>query len=555
MRIRCLAPNRNCRVRFVFVRGLAAAFFLILVTVPLTTARAQSLSEGAIQAAVYVDRAVIAYEGKRYDEALKELQEALRLDPENVDALYYQGLVYTATDRPSDALAALGAARKLRPADADVAFQIGVLHFGQKEYEKAEPFLNEVYRADPKRPNIGYYLGFIEFQKQNFRDALGYFRANVPSDDTFAQLASFYSSLTLARLGSPGQAKAEIDQALRLQPASPLTTPAQRLGEILGKAAEQEKFFRGELRLGVFYDTNVPVNPDRSSDGTSILIRNAQQRQKSEGEMVSLDLAYTWLRTVDWEGTISHRFLQFYNNRLTEFNSQSNTPTLSIANRGLLPTGLGYLPYTAGAQLSYDYISLGNRSFTQRWIVTPYVSISENESNITTFQYRFQWKDFFHDRDFVRREIRDAKNYMVGATHFFLLEKGRHYLKLGYQYDAEPAEGENWSYRGNRLLTGFQYTLPWWDVRFRYDLDFHWRSYTEKNSVLPILPASFPNPTLLLNTVRRRDRQPIHLTGVAKDFLENFTVAIEYLFDQGRSNLAPFDYKRHIVTTSFAWRF
>ncbi len=550
-----MAPNRNCRVRFVFVRGLAAAFFLILVTVPLTTARAQSLSEGAIQAAVYVDRAVIAYEGKRYDEALKELQEALRLDPENVDALYYQGLVYTATDRPSDALAALGAARKLRPADADVAFQIGVLHFGQKEYEKAEPFLNEVYRADPKRPNIGYYLGFIEFQKQNFRDALGYFRANVPSDDTFAQLASFYSSLTLARLGSPGQAKAEIDQALRLQPASPLTTPAQRLGEILGKAAEQEKFFRGELRLGILYDTNVPVNPDRSSDGTSILIRNAQQRQKSEGEMVSLDLAYTWLRTVDWEGTISHRFLQFYNNRLTEFNSQSNTPTLSIANRGLLPTGLGYLPYTAGAQLSYDYISLGNRSFTQRWIVTPYVSISENESNITTFQYRFQWKDFFHDRDFVRREIRDAKNYMVGATHFFLLEKGRHYLKLGYQYDAEPAEGENWSYRGNRLLTGFQYTLPWWDVRFRYDLDFHWRSYTEKNSVLPILPASFPNPTLLLNTVRRRDRQPIHLTGLAKDFMESFTVAIEYLFDQGRSNLAPFDYKRHIVTTSFAWRF
>ncbi len=523
-----------------------AAFFLFLATVPLYTVRAQSLNEGAIQAAIFVDRAVVAYGDKRYDEALKELQEALRLDPENVDALYYQGLVHAAMDRPVDALAALGAARKLRPADPDVAFQIGVLYFGQKEYDKAEPFLREVYRADPKRPNIGYYLGFIEFQKQNFREALGYFRANVPSDDTFAQLAGFYSSLTLARLGSPGQAKAEIDQALRLQPASPLTTPAQRLGEILGKAAEQEKFFRGELRLGLFYDTNVPVDPDRSGDVTARAIRAGQPRQRSEGELVSLDLAYTWLRALDWEGTVSHRFLQIYNNRLTEFNAQSNTPTLSIVNRGLLPTGFGDLPYTAGAQLSYDYISLGNRPFTQRWIVTPYVSISENESNITTFQYRFQWKDFFHDRDFVRREIRDAKNYMVGATHFVLFEKGRHYLKLGYQYDGELAEGENWSYRGNRLLTGFQYTLPWWDVRFRYDLDFHWRAYTEKNSVLP---AAAPG------TVHRRDRQPLHLTAFAKDFLENFTVAIEYLFDQGKSNLAPYDYKRHIVTTTFAWRF
>ena len=541
-----MAPNRSSKVRFSWAVRLLAAFFLFLATGPLSAARAQSLNEGAIQAAIFVDRAVVAYSDKRYDEALKELQEALRLDPENVDALYYQGLVYAAMDRPGEALAALGAARKLRPADPDVAFQIGVLYFGQKEYDKAEPFLREVYRADPKRPNIGYYLGFIEFQKQNFREALGYFRANVPSDDTFAQLAGFYSSLTLARLGSPGQAKAEIDQALRLQPASPLTTPAQRLGEILGKAAEQEKFFRGELRLGVFYDTNVPVDPNRSGDVIAQAIRRGQPRQKSEGEMVSLDLAYTWLRTVDWEGTISHRFLEFYNNRLTEFNSQSNTPTLSIVKRGLLPGALGELPYTAGAQVNYDYNSLGNRPFVQRWIATPYVSISENESNITTFQYRFQWKDFFHDRDFVRREIRDAKNYMVGATHFVLLEKGRHYLKLGYQYDAEPAEGENWSYRGNRLLTGFQYTLPWWDVRFRYDLDIHWRSYTEKNS---ILPAAAPG------TVRRRDHQPIHLTGVAKDFLENFTVAIEYLFDQGRSNLAPFDYRRHIVTTSFAWRF
>lgn len=548
-----MVSTRNSVVRFSLAGRLLAAFFLFLaIIIPLSAVHAQSLSEGAIQAAVFVDRAVIAYDGKRYDEALKELQEALRLDPENVDALYYQGLVYAAMDRPGDALAALGAARKLQPTDPDVAFQIGVLHFGQKEYEKAGPFLSEVYRADPKRPNIGYYLGFIEFYKQNFREALNYFRANVPSDDTFAQLAGFYSSLTLARLGAPGQAKAEIDQALRLQPASPLTTPAQRLGEILGKAAEQEKFFRGELRLGVFYDTNVPVDPDRSGDVTAQAIRRGQQRQRSEGEMVSLDLAYTWLRTVDWEGTISHRFLQYYNNRLTEFNSQSNTPTLSIVKRGLLPTGFGDLPYTAGAQVNYDYNSLGNRPFIQRWIATPYLTMSENDSNITTFQYRFQWKDFFHDRDFVRREIRDAKNYMVGATHFVLFEKGRHYLKLGYQYDAELAEGENWSYRGNRLLTGFQYTLSWWDVRFRYDLDYHWRDYNNKNSILPVFP---PPVGSLAGTVHRRDRQPTHLTGLAKDFLDNFTVAVEYLFDQGSSNLAPFDFKRHIVTTSFAWRF
>ncbi len=531
-----------------FIPWAAMALFFVAAILPVGVARAQVASERAIQAAIFVDRAVIAYGETRYQEALKELVEALRLDPENLDALYYQGLVYAATDRPADAQTAFEKARKINPKDIDIAFQLGTLHFAQKEYDRAEPFLREVYRADPKRPNIGYYLGFIEFNKQNFREALSYFRANVPSDDNFAQLARFYTGMTLARLGAPGEAKAEIDQALRLQPASPFTAPAQRLGEILEKAAAADKRFRGELRVGVFYDTNPAVIPDRSDDGTVKSIRTAQSTQKSAGELIVLDLAYAWLRTADWEGTISHRFIQSYNNHknLTEFDTQSNTPTLSIVNRGLLPGAVGGLPYTAGFQFAYDYISLGDAPFTQRWIVTPYVSLSENDSNVTTFQYRYQAKDFFHDEDFVRREIRDADNHMVGWTHFLLAEKGRHYAKLGYQYDAEPAEGKNWSYRGHRLLTGFQYTLPWWEVRFRYDLDFHWRNYKYKNS---ILPATAPG------SVRRRDRQPVHLTGVAKDFLENFTVAIEYLFDQGRSNLAPFDYHRHVVTTSLAWRF
>jgi tetratricopeptide (TPR) repeat protein len=84
-------------------------------------AEAQVLPE----ATIYVDRAVIAYEEKRYDEALQELQEAFRLDPENVDALYYQGLVHVALNRIDEAQAAWEKARALRPSDLDVAFQLG----------------------------------------------------------------------------------------------------------------------------------------------------------------------------------------------------------------------------------------------------------------------------------------------------------------------------------------------------------------------------------------------------------------------------------------------
>ena len=506
-------------------------------------------AQTSLEVTVYVDRAVLAYTEKRYQDALKELEAALRVNPESVDALYYQGVVYLALNEPANAQAALEKARQLRPGDVDVAFQLGILYFNQQNYEKAEPLLREAHQADPRRQNLGYYLGFIEYLKGNHRRAVDLFRANVPSDDAFAQLSRFYAGLAIGALGFAREARAEIEEALRLQPASPLTSPAGRFGEVLGRADERERSFRGELRLGIFYDTNVPVVPHPSADSATQSARQEHRIRQSEGELASLNLAYTWLRTLDWEGTISHRFLQTYNNHLTEFNTQSQTPTFSLIRKGVMPSAFGDLPYIGGTQLTYDFTTLGNARFIQRWILSPYFTLVESPRNVTTLQFRFQWKDFFDDKNVVRQEIRDAKNYMIGPLHVFLFDQGRHFLKVGYQYDVELAEGKNWEYWGNRLLLGGQSTLPFWGIRLKYDLDYHWRFHKHKHSLLP---------ATAVNTKRRRDREPVHLVGAAKDFQygsQNFTFSLDYLFDNNNSNLKSFDYDRHVVTTSITWRF
>jgi len=424
----------------------------LLCVIEPSIAWAQAQPEGAIEATVFVDRGLIAYQDKKFEEALKEFQEASRLNPENVDALYYQGLTYAALGRTGDAHAVLEKARTMRPDDFDVAFQLGALYFNQKEYEKAEPFLRQVYQFEPTRPNIGYYLGFIEYRKKDYREALALLRGNVPSDDEFAQLTRFYAGLALSALGFPREARAEVEDALRLQPASPLTAPAQRFGEILERAAQREKFFRGELRLGLFYDTNVPVIPNRSIDDTATTIREGNRRQRSEGQLASVNLAYKFLKTPDWEGDTSYRFLQTYNDHLDNFNTQSHTPTIGINRRGTVASAFGDLSYVLGLQTTYDFIMLGNRRFTERWIVNPYLTIVETPNNLTTFQYRLQVKNFFRDNDLANREVRDGLNHMVGPLHYLLFEEGKHYVKLGYQYDVDDAEGENWIYWGNRLL-------------------------------------------------------------------------------------------------------
>ena len=507
------------------------------------------LAQASPEASVYLDRAVLAYGAKRFDEALKELEEAIRLNPESVEVLYYQGLVYGAQNKISDARIALEKALKLRPNNINIAFQLGVLYFIQKEYGRAEPLFQEVHGTKPSRPNLGYYLGLIKYRKKDYRAAIKYFRATVPSNDNFAQLARFYSGLAMSALDFPREARREIEEALRLQPVSPLSLASRKFGKVLEKAEERKRFFHGELRLGVFYDTNVPVVPSADSDLVARTIRRQQKRRESEGESVSLNFSYTFLRTLDWEGTVSHRFFQTYNNHLTEFNTQSHTPTVGIVNRGSISSPFGDQAYFAGLQYTYDFITLGNSRFTQRWIVGPYVTLVENPWNLTNLQFQLQVKDFFNDRDVVRREVRDASQFMVGALHFFLFDQGRHYIKVGYQYDFNDAEGKNWTYWGNRALVGLQYMHPWWNIQFRYDLNLHWRFHKSEHS---LIPATAPG------TKKRRDREGTHSVSIAKDFdygNRKFTFSVDYLFDINKSNLAPFDYRRHVVTTSLAWRF
>ncbi len=532
-----------------YIAGFFFAVFFLCTSLATAAEPSPSMGENALHAGVFVDRAVIAYSDGRYEESLKELQQALKLDPENIDALYYQGLAYAALNRNAEAYVSLERAKKLRPSDIDVTFQLGVLHFGDKQYDRAEPYLREVYRANPKHPNIGYYLGVIEFNKQNYREALSYFKGDVPSDPDFEQLNRFYTALTLTRLGATAEAKAEVDLAVRAQPSSPLTAPAQRLGEILSGAQREEKRFGGQLRLGYIYDSNAPVVPVSGGSAEAQAFRRANSPANSWGSLIALDLDYKWLKTAAWEASVSHHFFQtlYYNSKVRDFNTQENMPTLSIVNNGVLPAFLGSMAYSAGMQTAYDYISLGNAPFVQRGIFSPYMTLIENSWNATTLLFRFQGKDFFHNERAAAVDNQDALNNTVGWLHFFFFEKSRHYIKIGYQYDDENARGKNWDYQGHRLLAGFQYTFPW-DVRFRYDLDYHWRLYDHHNTLHPDNTKPF---------VRRRDNEPIHLVGFAKDFnlYVPLTAGVEYFYDRGHSNIDLYNFSRHVVTMSLAWHF
>src|ERR1700720_1230682 len=238
-----------------------------LLTAPRPAAAQQS------EADVFVAQAILAYDARRYDEALSLLQEALAQDPNNVEALYYSGLVLMAQQKTEQAVEVLEKARARAPRDLSINFLLGVAYFALEKYDQAEGPLTLVLNERPKTEGVGYYVGLIRYRKKDYQGALRAFRAETSQNPNIQQLVKFYSGLTLAILGLPDQAVKEVDAALKFQTGSALTGPAERIPDTLAGVREAERRFHAEVRVGFLYDSNVAVVPQPSHDPTAESLR------------------------------------------------------------------------------------------------------------------------------------------------------------------------------------------------------------------------------------------------------------------------------------------
>ena len=496
------------------------------------------------EADVFVAQAIVAYAEQRYDEALARLQDALRLDPDHLDALYYTGLVRLAQRRAELAVEPLARARKRAPDSLPVLHQLGVAYFAQEEYDKAQPLLERVFAARPDTENAGYYVGFLRYRRKDYPGALRAFRANVTTDPNVDQLTRLYSGLALAILGLPERAAAEVEAAQRIQPASPITGPAERLREAMVAARERERRFGAEVRVGGLYDTNVSVLPGASGDPLVVALR--ARDKESPGALAGLRLDYAFLRSGPWEAIASYSLLQilYTESSLDDFDLLDQVASVSGLYRG----EVAGLPYHLGAQYSFNDTMLGWEDFLQRHTLALFGTLIENASNLSGAQLRLQRKDFKDQGPIVVDDDRDAWNYLVGLTHVFRFAEDRHLIRLGYQFDFEDAAGRNFSYIGHRLLAGAQYTLPWrrFETRIRYDYDVHFRDYTRVNT---------SQPTLAPGTRKRSDTEQTHVIRVEQSLHWGLTLSADYQIIDASSNFPVFSFDRNVASLTLGWRY
>lgn len=544
----------NHRQAIFSVRAYALLFITLLAFfISIRTAAAQQA-----EADVLVAQAVLAYDDRRYEDARGLLRRALEVDPRNARGLYYTGLVYLALKQPAQAVAPLETVRAIRPTDVQVRFQLGVAYFTLGDYDKAAPLLEGVFQEQPGLENLGYYVGFVRYRQKAYAKAAEAFEATKTSDPNVRQLALFYRGLALGVLGLSQQAIAELEEAQRTVAGSPITDAAIRMRDALaaGRAGKEGKRFRAQVSLGGFYDDNVAINPNPSSD----VIRAESLRSRkttAPGALASVLAEYSFLRQGPVEATLSYSFLQTLNlnDGLDQFNIQDHVGGLAGFYRGTLAD----VPYQLALQYTYDYLFLDQAAFLSRHTPTFSAAVVEptftvpflgTVGNLTTALVRYQAKEFFRepgDSDIrFASEQRDALNTMVGVLHVFRFAQDRYLVRIGYQYDNENAKGTAFSYSGNRLQTGGQAILPWGDMSVRYDYDVHWQKYKNSQTV-------FVNDAGALSA--RDDVVQTHLVQISKPLPHNLTLTTQYQRIREDSNIPVYDYTKNVYSLILTWTY
>jgi tetratricopeptide (TPR) repeat protein len=533
-----------------------ALISLTLLAAVLITASQVPAAQQA-EADVLVARAVLAYDDQRYDDALDLLRRAINLDPQNARALYYSGLTYLAMKQPEQAVGPLERARKLRPNDENVQLQLGIAYFTAGNYDQAAPLLEQYYAAHPESENLGYYVGVGRYRQKKYKEAVSALESAKVSDPDLAQLTKFYRGLALGVLGLSQEASTELQAVQGLQNIDPFSQAAAQIGVRLAsmRAAEESKRFRGQYSVGVYYDDNVAINPNPSNDPVAESFRS--RRTNSPGFMTSLLADYSFYRKGPMEGTITYSFYQTLNmdDALQRFNIQDHQLLLSGFYRGTVRN----VPYQFAAQYTYDYLFLDEAGFLSR--SSPVFSLSAvppsfrvpgigSVGNLTTALYRYQRKEFYrepgnNDPRFGS-EVRDAFNNMIGLVHVFRFANDKYLIRFGYQYDNEAAEGASFTYTGNRLQLGWRATLPWWNLMLRYDYDFHWRAYSNPQTL-------FVNDQGIRS--QRYDKEQIHLLQLIKPLTQSIILTLQYQRIRNDSNIPVYDYTKNVATAFVTFQF
>ncbi|MCL6621983.1 MAG: tetratricopeptide repeat protein [Syntrophobacterales bacterium] len=498
------------------------AFLALLLSVPAGAAPAPPPAATALPPAVQGHLA-----RQEYEEARELLLRAWEQGPRTAALALALGQVHRHLLDYPRALGYLEEARRQEPENPEVLFLLADTLIALDRTAEARPLLAALvargYRPGPTQ----YLLGLAAAKERRPAEAAAHFR-QAARDPVVAQEAALQESLSLAAARRLGEAESRLQETVRLGPYTGSGALARELLLAWEPRLPEVRRFRARVAAGFAYDSNVTLQPGAGA---------AAQQVSGQGDVFYHHLAeleYNLLPAGPWALWASYSFYQTLHRRLTRYDVLSHTWALTPTY--VRPRTRWWLP------LSFSYIDVGSDKYSTAFtasptllhLLTPRVGL-EAGLRLARLYY---WLPVFQPQD-----DRSGRQLGASAGLYYFLADGRGFVLLRFNYDHVATSGDNWDRNAYRLTLGARYPVTS-RLTLRGFGEISWQPYVHV----------WVGDNFAAINPRRRDT--LYTVGAEASYRlwRGLEAVASWYFIRDDSNIALYDYRRHLVGLQLGYR-
>jgi tetratricopeptide (TPR) repeat protein len=473
----------------------------------------------------------------RCDEAIAKARHArAAATDDDAKAAAIEGRCALRLGRYDEAIKALEDARRLDPQLPGVSIDLAMAHYHRGDAAAADAELTRAEAESPDDARVLLYRGLLLMEDAKDREAAVVLERAGRQSASVDPLASYYAALAWQRSEEREKARASLERARAAEPGSRWSKQAADALAQFGSGGDAApRRFWAALSVGVEYDSNVVLR----GDGVS-LPRNISD--ESDGRVWwNVEVGAEAFRTENWAGGAVAGYYGSAHFELHDFDIAYPNGSVWLDRRIDDESFLRLQPFIGYAATDYEdsYLFHGGAtlSYHRRF----------EEAGSGRLWAQYGYNDYRFDipplvvmgTDLSRRLDRDGSEYRAGYDHAYGLTDTTT-LKGGVSYLYYEADGRDYDFSAYGGYAGFEQRLP---ARFVLDatVSFSYEPYRSKSVFDAAPPVSPPTGPKRLDKVTKAGGA---LSRPITDWLE---AAVYYSFTDNDSNIGVYDYDRHIA--------
>ena len=164
-------------------------------------------------------RSLVDLEEDHYDEAIAELTEVIRQDPEISSGYLELGRALVHRQRYAEALPVLRTAAEKNPSSGMAHYELALALIKTGDWEAALPELRAAVVCNPKSAQMHFYLGAVHLRLKQVDEATAEFESSLKLDPDHFLTNLKYGEMLL-KLGNPNEAIPKLSRAIKSDPES-----------------------------------------------------------------------------------------------------------------------------------------------------------------------------------------------------------------------------------------------------------------------------------------------------------------------------------------------